>query len=136
MNPFESARLGASKFLNELGVRGVDLSLAGYELVKAACAEFDINLRSVKPGVQLLKSADATINVLKKWIMVRNDVPDEIKAFLVAHELGHWRLHPQTPGIVEVSQGALTGEGETNGVKEVESYGARERQDLAPRRKH
>jgi superfamily I DNA/RNA helicase len=130
VNPFESARFGAFKLRSELDARGVDLSLAGYELVKAACAAFDINLRKVKPGVPLLKSADATINVVKKWIMVRNDVPDEIKAFLVAHEIGHWRLHPQTPGIVEVTQGALTGEGETNGVKEVESYGARERQEL------
>lgn len=130
MNPFESARLGASKLRSELDALGVDLALSGFELVQATCAAFDINLRIVKPGVPLLKSADATINVVKKWIMVRRDVPDEIKAFLIAHELGHWRLHPKTTGIVEVNQGALTGEGETNGVKEVESYGSRERQEL------
>lgn len=130
MNPFESARLGASKLRTELDARGVDLSLGGYALVQAACAAYDITLRPVKPSVPLLKSADATINVVKKWILVRNDVPDEIKAFLVAHELGHWRLHPQTPGTVEVTQAALIGDAETNGVKEVESYGSRERQEL------
>ncbi len=130
MNPFESARIGAVDLREELAERKVDLSLGGYALVKAACAALDISLRPVKPGVPLLKSADATINVAKKWILVRNDVPDEAKAFLVAHELGHWRLHPQTPGTVEVIQAALTGDAETNAVKEVESYGARERQEL------
>lgn len=130
MNPFESARIGAAKLRIDLDARGVDLSLGGYALVKAACAAYDITLRPVKPSVRLLKSADATINIVKKWILVRNDVPDEIKAFLVAHELGHWRLHPQTLGTVEVMQTALTGDGETNGVKEVEGYGSRERQEL------
>lgn len=130
MNPFESARIGAEKLRTDLDVLGVDLALGGYALVRAACAACDINLREVKPSVPLLKSADATINVVNKWIMVRNDVPEEIKAFLVAHELGHWRLHPQTPGTVEVMQAALTGDGETNGVKEVEGYGSRERQEL------
>lgn len=130
MNPFESARIGAEKLRTDLDALGVDLALGGYALVKAACAAYDINLRSVKPSVQLLKSADATINVVNKWILVRNDVPDEIKAFLVAHELGHWQLHPQTLGTVEVIHPALTGDGETNGVKEVESYGSRERQEL------
>jgi superfamily I DNA/RNA helicase len=130
MNPFESARAGAAKLREDLDARGVDLSLGGYALVKAACAAYDITLRPVKPSVRLLKSADATINVVKKWILVRNDVPDEIKAFLVAHELGHWRLHPLTLGTVEVMQAALTGDGETSGVKEVEGYGSRERQEL------
>lgn len=130
MNPFESARIGAAKLRIDLDAHGVDMSLGGYALVKAACAAYDITLRPVKPSVRLLKSADATINVVKKWILVRNDVPDEIKAFLVAHELGHWRLHPQTLGTVEVMQTALTGDGETNGVKEVEGYGSRERQEL------
>lgn len=130
MNPFESARIGAAKLRIELDALGVDLSLGGYALVTAACAAYDINLRPVKPSVRLLKSADATVNIVKKWILVRNDVPDEIKAFLVAHELGHWRLHPQTLGTVEVMQTAITGDGETNGVKEVEGYGSRERQEL------
>jgi len=61
---------------------------------------------------------------------VRNDVDDGIQAFLVAHELGHLRLHPKTVGTVEVVQSALTADAETNGAKEVESYGAREREEL------
>ncbi len=70
-----------SIFAKSLRKRKVDLSLGGYALVKAACAALDISLRRVKPGVPLLKSADATINVAKKWILVRNDVPDEARHF-------------------------------------------------------
>lgn len=130
MNPFEAARLEASKLRQELESKGIDLNQGGFALVTAACKALDIALKQVKPETALLKSADATILVERKWTLVRKDVSDEIKAFLVAHEIGHLRLHPTTPGSVEVSQSALTGETESNGVSLVESYGARERQEL------
>jgi superfamily I DNA/RNA helicase len=114
----------------ELEGKGVLLAQGGLSLVEAACAALKVKLKQVNPALPLLQGADATINVARKWALVRNDVDDEMKAFLVAHELGHLRLHPATIGTVEVSQAALTGEGDTNGVKEVESYGARERQEL------
>jgi superfamily I DNA/RNA helicase len=109
---------------------GVSLEQDGFAVVTAACKLLNVALRTVKPAFPLLKGADATINVERKWMLVRVDVPDEVKAFLVAHELGHLRLHPKTPGTVEVDEGALTANGETNGVRDVESYGARERQEL------
>jgi superfamily I DNA/RNA helicase len=130
MNPFESARREAAKLRAELASSGVNLNQGAYLLVESACKALDVTLRKVKSTVPLLKGSDATINIAKKWTFVRNDVPDEVKAFLVAHELGHLRLHPHTHGTVEVTQEALTGEADTNGVKEVESYGARERQEL------
>lgn len=130
MNPFESARIEATKLRDELEGKGVDLNQGGYALVESACKALDVALRKVKNTLPLLKGSDATINVAKKWTFVRNDVSDEVKAFLVAHELGHLRLHPLTQGTVEVSQEALTGEADTHGVKDVESYGARERQEL------
>jgi len=130
MNPFEAARLEAAKLRLELESKGIDLKQVGFSLVTEACKALDIALRQVKPEMALLKSADATILIERKWTLVRKDVPDEIKAFLVAHEIGHFRLHPTTKGSVEVSQSALTGETESNGVSVVESYGARERQEL------
>lgn len=130
MNPFEAARLEAAKLRQELENKGIDLNQGGFALVTAACETLDIALKQVKPETALLKSADATILVERKWTLVRKDVPDEIKAFLVAHEIGHFRLHPTTKGSVEVSQSALTGETESSGVSVVESYGARERQEL------
>jgi superfamily I DNA/RNA helicase len=130
MNPFEAARLEATKLRHELESKGVDLNQGGFAIVTSACKALDIALKQVKPEMALLKSADATILVDRKWTLVRKDVPDEIKAFLVAHEIGHFRLHPTTTGSGEVSQSALTGETESNGVSVVESYGARERQEL------
>lgn len=130
MNPFESARLEAASLRAELQQKGIDLSVGGFELVAAACKALDVALRTVKPNFHLLKSADATIIVRRKWSLVRNDVHDDIKAFLVAHELGHLRLHPTTSGSVEVSQDALGPQSDTTGARQVESYGARERQEL------
>lgn len=130
MNPFEAARLEAHKLREELGSNKTDLNIGGFALVKAACKSLDVVLKNVKPNFSLLKSADATILIQRRWILVRSDVPDEIKTFLVAHEIGHLRLHPTTTGSIEVSQSALTGETESNGVSVVESYGARERQEL------
>ncbi|HYP97842.1 MAG TPA: UvrD-helicase domain-containing protein [Polyangiaceae bacterium] len=78
----------------------------------------------------LLNGADATINVERKWALVRNDVTDDVKAFLIAHELGHLQLHPTTQGTVAVSFDTQAAGTETNGAREVEAYGARERQEL------
>ena len=130
MNPFESARIEAVKLRAELESNGVSLEQSGYQLLEAACKALDVTLRKVKSSFSLLKGADATINVVRKWALVRTDIPDDVKAFLVAHELGHLRLHPASPGTLEVTQDALTGDADTNGAKEVESYGARERQEL------
>src|SRR4051812_7183767 len=120
MNPYEAARLEAAKLRDELESQGVDLGVGGYALVAIACQSLGVALREVKPEIALLKSADATILVARKFTLVRNDVPDDLKAFLVAHELGHLRLHPTTPGSIEVSKSALTGETESNGVSAVE----------------
>lgn len=130
MSPFESARHGALQLRRDLEAREVSLEQSGLALVTAACGSLNVALRVVKANFHLLKGADATINVKSKWILVRNDVPDDVKAFLVAHELGHLRLHPTTSSTLEVSQDALTAEAETNGAREVASYGARERQEL------
>lgn len=130
MNPFEIARNEAVKLRTRLKADGMRLEQSGLDLVTATCKRLDVALREVKTSFPLLKGADATIIVERKWILVRSDVSDEIKAYLVAHELGHLQLHPATTGTIEVSEDALTGDVESNGVREVESYGARERQEL------
>lgn len=130
MNPFDTARTEASLLRGVLGAAGISLDQAAYKIVVAACRHLDVKLKNVKPTFPLLKGADATINVARLWLYVRDDVPDEVKAFLIAHELGHLRLHPRHVGVVEVTQEVLTGESGSSGVREVEGYGARERQEL------
>lgn len=130
MNPYEVARKEAALLRSELESQGLDLNVGGFALVTAACKCLGVALRQVKPEFHLLNAADATILVARKLTLVRSNASDELKAFLVAHELGHLRLHPTTPGSIEVSESALTGETESNGASSVEGYGARERQEL------
>lgn len=65
-------------------------------------------------------------------IVVRNDVSTGERAFLVAHEFGHWKLHHEThDGCHKVVDTTLKPEdGETSGTQKVEAYGARERAEL------
>jgi len=130
VNPFESARNAARSLREQLEKTGADLEQNGLTLVASACNFLDVALRSVNAKFSLLNGADATINVERKWALVRNDVTDDVKAFLIAHELGHLQLHPTTQGTVAVSIDTLTAGTETNGAREVEAYGARERQEL------
>lgn len=130
MNPFDAARAEALELRDELRAAGISLDQPAYDLVVAACRHFDVKLKKVKPTFPLLMGADATINVARLWLYVRDDVPDEVKAFLVAHELGHLCLHPLRVGVMEVTKEALTAETSSTGAREVEGYGARERQEL------
>lgn len=130
MNPFDAARTEAARLRDELRAAGISLNLPAYDVVVAACRLLDIKLKRVKATFPLLKGADATINIARLWLYVRDDAPDETKAFLIAHELGHLRLHPLHVGVVEVTEEALTAETSSAGARDVEGYGARERQEL------
>ena len=130
MNPFESARRAAAEARRELASKGVDFSLNGFALMEAVCRALDITLKQVAASDLRLKGGDATIHVLRKWILVRRDVDDDVKAFLIAHEVGHLKLHAKAVGTIEVSAASLSSEADTQGLREVESYGAREREEL------
>lgn len=130
MNPFDSARSEAARLRVELLDAGVSLEQPGYDLVQAACRHLDVRLKKVKANFALLKAADATINVERRWLYVSENFSDDMKAFLVAHELGHLGLHPSRIGTVEVTKDALDADATSTGAKEVEGYGARERQEL------
>lgn len=130
MNPFDTARYEAGKLRDELRAAGISLDQPAFDLVVAACRHLDVKLRKAKPTFPLLKGADATINIDRLWLYVRDDVPDDVKAFLIAHELGHLRLHPLHVGVVEVTEDALAAETSSTGARDVEGYGARERQEL------
>ena len=113
MTAFDSARLAANELRADLSP-----DLHGYALAVAACVHLDVALRRVTPTFPALNGADATINVQSRWALLRDDVSDDLAAFLVAHELGHLRLHPYTRGTVEVR------------LADVEPYGPFERREL------
>ena len=114
MNPFDSARIAANELREQLRA-----DLCGYALAAAACQQLDVALRRVHPAFPLLNGADATINVRSRWALIRDDVPEEIAAFLIAHELGHLRLHPHASGTLQVSVADV-----------IEAYGEFERREL------
>ncbi len=67
-----------------------------------------------------------------RQIVVRDDVPSDEHAFLIAHEFGHWKLHPEDhDSCHKIIDSTLSPEGgDTFGVQKVEAYGARERAEL------
>lgn len=131
MNPFELARLRANEARLVLAGQSVGESTKGYELVTKACKWWGLKILPVSQGSPLLNKADAVIRIAQKRIVVRKDLESPVKAFLIAHELGHFFLQQGGSPAFEVKVDTLlpTAEGSA-AVQYVESYGPRERQEL------
>ncbi|MBW8368753.1 MAG: UvrD-helicase domain-containing protein [Arenimonas sp.] len=134
MTPFRRARLAAQHLRRQYcpetaagGLRSIDL-IACIAAVEAE--DFDISL--TRPGDSALCGADAVLVRAFRQILVRDDVAPPDRAFLVAHEFGHWVLHPEEhEGCRQVIASTLNpAEDDTLGAKRVEAYGARERAEL------
>jgi len=130
MNPFEASRVRALCLRAELERKGFNVLARSSDLWKRVCDDHDLLVERVSPNHPGLKGADATINVTERWLIVRDDVSEETCSFLVAHEIGHFLLHANSSATFEASASSLTADEETHGVKEIETYGARERQEL------
>lgn len=77
-----------------------------------------------------LCGADAIFRRVENYIYVRDDVSDSEKAYLIAHELGHYVLEEgNEEASIATLKSLLTAEGSPAVIK-VEAYGARERQEL------
>src|SRR5690606_33047010 len=85
-----------------------------------------------RPDDTALCGADAVLVRSFRQILVRDDVDPPDRAFLVAHEFGHWILHPEAlDGCRQVIASTLNpADDDTLGAKRVEAYGARERAEL------
>lgn len=131
MNPFESARTRARDARALLTEFGVGPYSKGADLVQLAAKKWNLAIRKVPHGNPLLRGADATINVKRRWIVVRKDVSDETFAFLVAHELGHFFLHHVGHATYSVVSSSLDPATDDDAAtRYVEAYGPRERQEL------
>lgn len=131
MNPFEVARRTARDVRRVLATKGIDLEAGADRLIEAAIKKWDVAVRKVPPKSPLLAGADATINVRRRWIIVRNDIDDAMRCFLVAHEFGHLFLHFGSTSMYRVKVESLLVDPEGNAAQRVvEGYGPRERQEL------
>jgi len=92
----------------------------------------DFAIAEAHPGDSALGGADAVLVRRLQQVIVRNDVSFAERAFLVAHEFGHWELHPEGhDGCHQVVESTLDPDGaDTFGAQKVEAYGARERAEL------
>ncbi|WNO03999.1 UvrD-helicase domain-containing protein [Rhodoferax mekongensis] len=130
MSPFEVARLKARELHTSHSTNG-DLYTNAFALVNAVCSDNDIVVRQLAAGHPLLNASDAVIRVEQKRVVVRKDLDVATKAFLIAHELGHFFLHQGTGASFELSASESTGQAASSAAERVvDAYGPRERQEL------
>jgi superfamily I DNA/RNA helicase/Zn-dependent peptidase ImmA (M78 family) len=134
LTPFLRARLAALEFRQSLFPGAASNGIPSSELISAATGESgeDFLVELANPDDESLGGADALLMRDFRVILIRNDVNQGEQAFLVSHELGHWKLHPEEhDGCHKVVDGTLSPEkADTFGAQKVEAYGARERAEL------
>ncbi|KRG70548.1 UvrD-helicase domain-containing protein [Pseudoxanthomonas dokdonensis] len=134
MTPFRRARLAAQQLRRQHCPEAAADGLRSFDLIAriAAAEAEDFDISATRPDDAALCGADAVLVRDFRQILVRNDVEPPDRAFLVAHEFGHWILHPEEhEGCRQVIASTLNpAEDDTLGAKRVEAYGARERAEL------
>lgn len=131
MNPFLRAREEALKLREELLGAQKDLPVSSRELLLASRIEALLNLgvQELPPTSGILKGGKATLRRKEGWIYCRNTDPWAEKAYLIGHELGHFRLDPDVDEDT-VHRTADEFVPASPASAYVEAYGARERDEL------
>jgi superfamily I DNA/RNA helicase len=134
VTPFRRAREEARRFRKDLIGEAAETGIPSKAIIDAAASEDaeDFQISDANPSDKALGGADAVLEVKFRQIVVRNDVSTGERAFLVAHEFGHWKLHHDGhEGCHKVVDSTLKPkDGDTFGAQKVEAYGARERAEL------
>lgn len=134
MTPFQRAREAAVELRTRVLASEADKPIHSLALLAAVVAEDaeDLDIVDASPRDAVLGGADAVLRRGLQQIIVRKNVTPAERAFLVAHEIGHWCLHVDGhDGCHKVLDAALKpAEGDTVGARKVEAYGARERAEL------
>lgn len=134
MTPFYRARKAAHQLRETLFNDTAMSAIRSDMLIQAVADEGaeDLMIEEVNPTDAMLGGADAILIRNLRQIIVRNDVSSDEKAFLIAHEFGHWKLHPEDHDscykVIDSNMNPKAGD--TLGSQKVESYGARERSEL------
>jgi len=134
VTPFHRAREEARRFRQNLFGGTAETGITSKAIIDAAASEDaeDFQISDANPSDKALGGADAVLDVKFRQIVVRDDVSKGERAFLVAHEFGHWKLHHDGhEGCHKVVDSTLKPEeSDTFGAQKVEAYGARERAEL------
>jgi DNA helicase-2/ATP-dependent DNA helicase PcrA len=130
MDAFEPIRVEAAALQAALVAQGVD-PLDPLALVIAAAAHLDLELTWLTPGDPALKGARALYDDQGGSICAEAGGDTAARALLVAHELGHARLHAGSASCCRGDiDAACSTEAAPVGLQRVEDYGARERREL------
>ena len=97
-------------------------------IINAALADAGLFCHPVAPGDGLLGGAHAVLNRELDAIWIRADAPDDAAAFLVAHELAHFHLHPEYSTSPEYEGATDTGDTNETGAFLI-GYGPCERRE-------
>ena len=130
MDAFEPIRSAAAALHQALVAKGVD-PLNPLALVETAAADLDIELVWLPAGDPALKGARALYDDQSGSICCESNGDGSARALLVAHELGHARLHAgsATCSAADIDASRST-EAAPVGLQRVEDYGVRERREL------
>jgi superfamily I DNA/RNA helicase/Zn-dependent peptidase ImmA (M78 family) len=134
LTPFHRARVTADQVRKDLFASDAVTAIPSKTIIDAFADENaeDFDVSSANPTDTALGGADAVLLRKLRQVVVRNDVSTAERAFLVAHEFGHWKLHAEGhDGCHQVIEATLNPqESDTFGAQKVEAYGARERAEL------
>lgn len=132
MNPFQRARDEAvtarSKLLGKRA--GEAVHVKDFLTSPAVEAAFNLSVHAVHRGSSELPSGDANLRREDDAIYICSKKDEEERAYLVAHELGHFHLDEEKAAntLADLAK-SLAPEG-TKAAASVEAYGARERNEL------
>ena len=104
---------------------------AAWELVRRLAEEEGFDLYGLQPDDALLNGAEAVLDRGIEAIFYNGDVDTADAAALIAHELGHLDLHEGVAACHnEEIDPSSPDEPTPAGIHRIETYGARERQEL------
>ena len=130
MDGFEAVRIAARALREEMSSE-CDASATSTEIVNAAARRLDVEMCPLAPDDPLLKGARAAFDDQARMVCFANEGSDAHRAALIAHELGHVRMHASSRSCsahdIDPSQPS---EVAPVGLQRVEDYGGHERREL------
>ncbi|MGN6529545.1 MAG: UvrD-helicase domain-containing protein [Burkholderiaceae bacterium] len=129
MNPFLRAREEAQKLRRELLGDQTDSPISSRELLSKVEDALNLGVKEVPRTSGILKGGKATLRRGEGWIYCRSNEPWPDKAYLIGHELGHFRLDPDVDEdtVYRTAEEFIPA---SPAAAYVEAYGARERDEL------
>lgn len=130
MDAFEPVRDAASRLHYEI-TKGFAAPAMPMQLVEAAIAKLELELIWLPAGDPALKNAKVLFDNQSGSIFAVDEGTPSERALLVAHEIGHVRLHGHSASCTSHNvDPSRSTESAPVGLQRVEDYGARERREL------